>query len=132
MSGLGRLLGIGSLDDNFIEGLLDDLDDLGISYPDISDVDLTNTNEIIYSLMYEISSAFLSDFSQYVIDNDIDFDLDKFQIDIITNCLASTYEISYCGQYYATNDCIRMYISGDNEEAFKELLKEFDIEVDDE
>ena len=131
MSGLGRLLGIGRLDDNFIEGLLDDLDDLGISYPDMSDVDLTDSNEIIYSLMYEISNTFVSDFSQYVIDNDIDFDLDNFQIDIITNCLASIYEISYCGQY-ATSDCIRTYISGDNEEAFKELLKEFDIEVDDE
>lgn len=131
MSGLGRLLGIGSLDDNFIEGLLDDLDDLGISYPDMSDVDLSDSNEIIYSLMYEISNAFLSDFSQYVIDNDIDFDLDNFQIDIITNCLASIYEISYCGQY-ATSDCIRRYISGDKEDAFKDLLKEFDIEVEDE
>lgn len=74
MSKLGRLLGIGSLDENFIEGLLDDLDDLGIQYPDMSDVDLTYANEVIYSLMYEISSAFLSDFSQYVITNDIDFD----------------------------------------------------------
>lgn len=27
----------------------DDLDDLGIQYPDMSDVDLTDTNEIIYS-----------------------------------------------------------------------------------
>lgn len=130
MSGLGRLLGIGSLDDNFIEGLLDNLDDLGISYPDMSDVDLTDTNEIIYTLMYEISSSFLSDFSQYVIDNGIDFDLDNFNINIITNCLASIYEISYCGQY-ATSDCISTYISGDKEEAFKELLKEFGIEVED-
>ena len=131
MSGLGRLLGIGSLDDNFIEGLLDNLDDLGIQYPDMYDVDLTDSNEIIYSLMYEISTAFLSDFSQYVIDNDVDFDLDNFQINIVTNCLASIYEISYCGQY-ATSDCISIYISGDKEEAFKELLKEFDIEVEDE
>lgn len=44
MSGLVRLLGIGSLDDDFIESLLDDLDDLGIQYPDMSDVDLTDTN----------------------------------------------------------------------------------------
>lgn len=131
MSGLVRLLGIGSLDDNFIEGLLDNLDDLGIQYPDMSDVDLTSSNEIIYSLMYEISNAFLSDFSQYVINNDIDFDLDNFQIDIVANCLASIYEISYCGQY-ATSDCISIYISGDKEEAFKDLLKEFDIEVKDE
>ena len=58
MSGLGRLLGIGSLDENFIEGLLDDLDNLGIQYPGMSDVDLTDANEVIYSLMYEISSAF--------------------------------------------------------------------------
>ena len=94
MSGLVRLLGIGSLDDDFIESLLDDLDDLGIQYPDMSDVDLTDTNEIIYSLMYEISSAFVSDFSQFVITNEIDFDLDNFQIDIRTNCLASIYEIS--------------------------------------
>ena len=129
MSGLVRLLGIGSLDDDFIESLLDDLDDLGIQYPDMSDVDLTDTNEIIYSLMYEISSAFVSDFSQFVITNAIDFDLDNFQIDIRTNCLASIYEISYCGQY-ATSDCISTYISGDKEEAFRELLKEFGIEVE--
>lgn len=131
MSGLGRLLGIGSLDDNFIEGLLDDLDDLGISYPDMSDVDLTNTNEIIFSLMYEISTAFLSDFSQYVIDNNIDFDLDNFQIDIRPNCLASDYEISYDNEY-ASDGCIDTYIAGDSEKAFKELLKEFGIEVEDE
>lgn len=132
MSGLGRLLGIGSLDENFIEGLLDDLDDLGIQYPDMFDVDLTDANEVIYSLMYEISSAFLSDFSQYVITNDIDFDLDNFQIDIRTNCLDSDYEISYVANY-ASSGCIDTYISGDKEEAFKELLKELGVEeIDDE
>lgn len=131
MSGLGRLLGIGSLDENFIEGLLDDLDDLGIQYPDMSDVDLTYANEVIYSLMYEISSAFLSDFSQYVITNDIDFDLDNFQIDIRTNCLASDYEISYDNEY-ASSGCIDTYVAGNSEKAFKELLKEFGIEVADE
>lgn len=130
MSGLGRLLGIGSLDENFIEGLLDDLDDLGIQYPDMSDVDLTDANEVIYSLMHEISSAFLSDFSQYVITNDIDFDLDNFQIDIRTNCLDSDYEISYNNEY-ASDGCIDAYVSGDYEKAFKELLKEFGIEVED-
>lgn len=130
MSRLGRILGIGSLDENFIEGLLDDLDDLGIQYPDMSDVDLTDANEVIYSLMYEISSTFLSDFSQYVITNDIDFDLDNFQIDIRTNCLDSNYEISYNDEY-ASDGCIDTYIAGDSEEAFKELLKEFGIEVED-
>lgn len=128
MSGLSRLLGIGSLDENFIEGLLDDLDDLGIQYPDMSDVDLTDANEVIYSLMYEISSAFLSDFSQYVITNDIDFDLDNFQIDIRTNCLASDYEISY-GSNYASSSCIDTYISGDSEKAFNDLLKDLDVKL---
>lgn len=131
MSGLVRLLGIGSLDDDFIESLLDDLDDLGIQYPDMSDVDLTDTNEIIYSLMYEISSAFVSDFSQFVITNEIDFDLDNFQIDIRPNCLASEYEISYNNEY-ASDGCIDTYVSGDSEKAFKDLLKEFGIEVEDE
>ena len=130
MSGLVRLLGIGSLDDDFIESLLDDLDDLGIQYPDMSDVDLTDTNEIIYSLMYEISSAFVSDFSQFVITNEIDFDLDNFQIDIRTNCLDSDYEISYKDEY-ASDGCIDTYIAGDSEKAFKDLLKEFGIEVKD-
>lgn len=88
MSKLGTLLGIGSEDERFIEGLLDDLDTLGINYPDISDVEFLDTNEIIYSIMYEIRNAFERDFSDYVIDNDIDFDLDNFQIDIRTNCLA--------------------------------------------
>lgn len=130
MSGLVRLLGIGSLDDDFIESLLDDLDDLGIQYPDMSDVDLTDANGVIYSLMYEISSAFLSDFSQYVITNDIDFDLDNFQIDIRTNCLDSDYEISYKDEY-ASDGCIDTYVSGDSDNAFKELLNEFGIEVED-
>lgn len=131
MSKLGTLLGIGSADEVFIEGLIDDLDDLGIGYPDLSDVDTTDTNEIIYSLMDEIRCAFESDFSQYVIDNDIDFNLDEFEIDIQTNCLASSYEISYKGQY-ATSGCIDTYVSGDSETAFRELLEEFDIEVADE
>ena len=131
MSKLGTLLGIGSADEVFIEGLIDDLDDLGIEYPDLSDVDTTDTNEIIYSLMDEIRCAFESDFSQYVIDNDIDFNLDEFEVDIQTNCLASSYEISYKGQY-ATSNCIDTYVSGDSETAFRELLEEFDIEVADE
>ena len=131
MSKLGKLLGIGSDDEVFIEDLMDDLDDLGLEYPDLSDVDTTDTNEIIYSLMNEIRCAFQSDFSQYVIDNDIDFDLDNFQIDIHTNCLDSDYEISYVANY-ASSGCIDTYIAGDSEKAFNELLKEFDIEVTDE
>ena len=131
MSKLGKLLGIGSDDELFIEGLIDDLDTLGIEYPDMSDVDATDTNEIIYSLMYEIRDAFENDFSDYVIDNDIDFDLDNFQIDIRANCLASDYEISYNDEY-ASDGCIDTYISGDSEKAFRELLEEFYIEVADE
>lgn len=130
MSKLGKLLCIGTDDERFIEDLMDDLDTLGISYPDMSDVDATDTNEIIYSLMYEIRNAFESDFSDYVIDNDIDFDLDNFQIDIRTNCLASEYEISYNDEY-ASDGCIDTYIAGDSEKAFKDLLKEFGIEVKD-
>ena len=131
MSKLGKLLGIGSDDERFIDGLLDDLDTLGISYPDMSDVDTTNTNEIIYYLMYEIRNAFERDFSEYVITNNIDFDLDNFQIDIRPNCLASEYEISYNNEY-ASDGCIDTYVSGDSEKAFKDLLKEFGIEVEDE
>lgn len=130
MSKLGKLLGIGSDDERFIEGLLDDLDTLGINYPDISDVEFLDTNEIIYSIMYEIRNAFERDFSEYVITNDIDFDLDNFQIDIRTNCLDSDYEISYKDEY-ASDGCIDTYIAGDSEQAFKELLKEFGIEVKD-
>ena len=103
MSGLGKLLGIGSDDERFIEGLLDDLDTLGINYPDISDVEFLDTNEIIYSIMYEIRNAFERDFSEYIISNDIDFDLDNFQIDIRANCLASDYEISYNDEGLAVN-----------------------------
>lgn len=130
MSKLGKLLCIGTDDERFIEDLMDDLDTLGISYPDMSDVDATDTNEIIYSLMYEIRNAFERDFSDYVISNDIEFDLDNFQIDIRANCLASDYEISYNDEY-ASDGCIDTYIAGDSEKAFKELLKEFGIEVED-
>lgn len=128
MSKLGKLLGIGTDDERFIEDLMDDLDTLGIKYPDMSDVDATDTNEIIYSLMYEIRNAFERDFSDYVIDNDIDFDLDNFQIDIRTNCLDSDYEISYVANY-ASSGCIDTYISGDFEKAFNDLLKELDVEL---
>ena len=131
MSKLGKLLCIGTDDEHFIEGLLDDLDTLGINYPDISDVEFLDTNEIIYSIMYEIRNAFESDFSEYVITNNIDFDLDNFQIDIRPNCLASEYEISYNNEY-ASDGCIDTYVSGDSEKAFKDLLKEFGIEVEDE
>lgn len=123
MSKLGKLLGIGSDDERFIEGLLDDLATLGINYPDMSGVEFLDTNEIIYSLMCEIRNAFESDFSDYIIDNNINFDLDNFQIDIRTNCLDSDYEISYVANY-ASSGCIDTYISGDKEKAFKELLKE--------
>lgn len=128
MSKLGKLLGIGSDDERFIEGLLDDLDTLGINYPDISDVEFLDTNEIIYSIMYEIRNAFERDFSEYIVSNDID--LDNFQIDIRTNCLDSDYEISYKDEY-ASDGCIDTYVSGDSDKAFKELLKEFGIEVED-
>ena len=59
------------------------------------------------------------------------FDLDNFQIDIRPNCLASEYEISYNDEY-ASDGCIDTYVSGDSEKAFKDLLKEFGIEVEDE
>lgn len=130
MSKLGKLLCIGKDDERFIEGLMDELDTLGIKYPDMSDVDATDTNEIIYSLMYEIRNAFESDFSDYIVYHDIDFDLDNFQIDIRTNCLDSDYEISYVANY-ASSSCIDTYISGDKEQAFKELLKELLIEEED-
>lgn len=130
MSKLGKLLCIGSDDELFIEGLIDDLDTLDISYPDMSDVDVTDTNDIIYSLMYEIRDAFEHDFSGYVIDNDIDFDLYNFRIDIRPNCLASEYEISYNDEY-ASDGCVDTYVSGDSDKAFKDLLKEFGIEVED-
>lgn len=130
MSKLGKLLCIGTDDERFIEDLMDDLDTLGIKYPDMSDVDATDTNEIIYSLMYEIRNAFESDFSDYIIDNNINFDLDNFQIDIRTNCLDSDYEISYVANY-ASSGCIDTYVSGDSEKAFKELLQELGIEVED-
>ena len=130
MSKLGKLLGIGSDDERFIEGLLDDLDTLGINYPDISDVEFLDTNEIIYSIMYEIRNAFERDFSEYIVSNDVDFDLDNFQIDVRPNCLASEYEISYNDEY-VSDGCIDTYVSGDSEKAFKELLKEFGIEVKD-
>jgi len=129
MSKLGKLLGIGSDDELFIEGLIDDLDTLDIEYPDMSDVDATDTNDIIYSLMYEIRDAFENDFSDYVMDNDIDFYLDNFRIDIRTNCLASEYEISYEDEY-ASDGCIDTYIAGDSKKAFKDLLKEFGIDVE--
>lgn len=80
--------------------------------------------------MYEIRNAFERDFSEYIISNDIDFDLDNFQIDIQPNCLASEYEISYNDEY-ASDGCIDTYIAGDSEKAFKDLLKEFGIEVED-
>lgn len=130
MSKLGKLLGIGSDDERFIEGLIDDLDTLGIDYPDMLDANVLDTNEIIFSLMYEIRNVFESDFSEYVITNDIDFDLDNFQIDIRTNCLASEYEVSYNNEY-ASSECIDTYIAGDSEKAFKDLLNEFGIEVKD-
>jgi hypothetical protein len=129
MSKLGKLLGIGSDDEVFIEDLMDDLDTLGISYPDMSDVDTTNTNEIIYYLMCEIRTAFKRDFSDYIIDHDIDFDLDNFQIDIHTNCLDSDYEISYNDEY-ASDGCIDTYVSGDSDKAFRELLEEFGIDAE--
>lgn len=124
MSGLVRLLGIGSLDDNFIEGLLDDLDDLGIQYPDMSDVDLTDTNEIIYSLMYEISGAFLSDFSQYVIANDIDFDLEWFEHEISLYSYGNNYCSWYGGTKLVWRNYFDLYIFLNSETAFKQLIKD--------
>lgn len=124
MSGLVRLLGIGSLDDNFIEDLLDDLDDLGIQYPDMSDVDLTDANEIIYSLMYEISSAFLSDFSQYVIDNGIDFDLEWFEHEISLYSYGNNYCSWYAGAKLVWMNYFDLYIYLNSETAFKQLIKD--------
>lgn len=124
MSKLGKLLGIGSDDERFIEGLLDDLDTLGINYPDISDVEFLDTNEIIYSIMYEIRNAFLSDFSQYVITNDIDFDLEWFEHEISLYSYGNDYCSWYAGTKLVWMNYFDSYIFLNSETAFKQLIKD--------
>lgn len=128
MSGLGRLLGIGSLDDNFIEGLLDDLDDLDTlkikySLKDITlDLGTLTGIDIIQWLVCKIARAFQSDFEQYVEDIGGTVSLYDFVVDVVGIEGDCWIELRY-RETSIDESFISEYISGDRDTVFAELLE---------
>lgn len=78
MSRLGLLFNLTPTEEQYIDVMLGKLNSLGVTYPTLSNIEVTDTPKIIEALMSKIRFAFLSEFSVYVMHNDFDFDLDKF------------------------------------------------------
>lgn len=83
MSKLGKLLGIGSDDERFIEGLLDDLDKLETEYPEIEITGLDSTfSEICTPMLRIIKEEFLKAVTQWYDETEPeDFDIDELEIE---------------------------------------------------
>lgn len=125
MSKLGKLLGIGSDDKRFIEGLLDDLDTLKINYSlkDITlDLGTLTGIDIIQWIVYKIARAFQSDFEQYVEDIGGTVSLYDFVVDVVRIEEDCWIELRY-RETSINAPFISEYILGDRDTVFAELLE---------
>lgn len=76
MSRLGLLFNLTPTEEQYIDVMLGKLNSLGVTYPTLSNIEVTDTPKIIEALMSKIRFAFLSEFSVYAMHNDFDFDLE--------------------------------------------------------
>ena len=119
MEVLARMLGIKHLDADYISSLLDDLDKLGLDYPNLREIinycgftDLTN--DIIAECLYLITDDFISKMNDYLKDDDVTYG-------IHTNYMASYIDLVinniHIDEYIIRNT----YVDIGVEEAYKEL-----------
>lgn len=62
MSRLGLLFNLTSTEEQYIDMMLGKLNSLGVTYPTLSNIEVTDTPKIIEALMSKIRFAFLSEF----------------------------------------------------------------------
>lgn len=137
MKGLLEILGIGYLDAEYIEELLEDMDKLDLDciyfedlisegFLDINDIDgYKITNAIIFHCLYSIANDFKENLIEYLEGMDVDLDfvdiLEDMEIDIYTNCIDSHISIDIDGIYIDEYIIRNTYINAGIEEAYKEL-----------
>lgn len=137
MEGLLEILGIGYLDAEYIEELLEDMDKLNLDYPyfedlilegflDINDIDgYKITNVIIFRCLCSIANDFKENLIEYLEGMDVDLDfvdiLEDMEINIYANCIDSHISINIDGIYIDEYIIRSTYINAGIEEAYKEL-----------
>ena len=124
MSRLGLLFNLIPEEEQYINMVLGKLDSLGVTYPVLSSIEVTDTPKIIEALMSKIRFAFLSEFSVYAMHNDFDFDLEWFEHEISLYSYGDNYYSWYAGTKLAWRKYFDSYIFLNSETAFKQLIKD--------
>lgn len=124
MSRLGLLFNLTPVEEQYIDRMLGKLDGLGVTYPVLSNIEVTDTPKIIETLMSKIRGAFLSEFSVYAMHNDFDFDLEWFEHEISLYSYGSDYCSWYAGTELVWGNYFNLYIYLNSETAFKQLIKD--------
>lgn len=123
-TGINRLLGIGRLDSNFIDELIDIHDDLWIDYPELDLIgEVINrsgcvTNYIISELMDSILRNMLDNLRDYIDNSDLDDEfityaieyIDDIEIDNFINCLDSHYGAVHNNDFIIDDSDVDTYL----------------------
>jgi hypothetical protein len=124
MSRLGLLFNLTPVEEQYIDRMLGKLESLGVTYPTLSNIEVTDTPKIIEALMSKIRFAFLSEFSVYAMHNDFDFDLEWFEHEISLYSYGNNYCSWYAGAKLVWMNYFDLYIYLNSETAFKQLIKD--------
>lgn len=124
MSRLGLLFNLTPTEEQYIDVMLGKLSSLGVTYPTLSNIEVTDTPKIIEALMSKIRFAFLSEFSVYAMHNDFDFDLEWFEHEISLYSYGNNYYSWYAGAKLVWMNYFDLYIFLNSETTFKQLIKD--------
>ena len=124
MSRLGLLFNLTPTEEQYINMMLGKLESLGVTYPTLSSIEVTDTPKIIEALISKIRFAFLSEFSVYAMYNDFDFDLEWFEHEISLYSYGNTTISWYAGTKLVWRNYFDLYIFLNSETAFKQLIKD--------
>lgn len=131
---IGRLLGIKSADEQFIEELIEDLDELNIKYP---------VDEIVTNISHTFSDTYKEpNITEIIIEclmNEVREEFFKFLHKNIENRFYVYFDLNYLDSHYLINcddkdlilidDVIEEYIYGDKEKSLKLLEDNLGIEL---
>lgn len=131
---IGRLLGIKSADEQFIEKLMEDLDELNIKYP---------VDEIVTNISHTFSDTYKEpNITEIIIEclmNKVREEFFKFLCKNIKNKFYVYFDFNYLDSHYLINcddkdlilidDVIEEYIYGDKEKSLKLLEDNLGIKL---
>lgn len=131
---IGRLLGIKSADEQFIEELMEDLDELNIKYP---------VDEIVTNISHTFSDTYKEpNITEIIIEclmNEVREEFFKFLRKNIENKFYVYFDLNYLDSHYLINcddkdlilidDVIEEYIYGDKEKSLKLLEDNLGIKL---